>query len=130
MRYTHNFTGAKHQIRLLENALSSLLLCESTLQHYQPQTELREGSDSGEDSQRERVGNAAESGEGESGEEGEEVEGGGKKEGGVVEGEREGGVVEGGGVADSEQRDPLVSLVLCRLLSILKQLVATAMQKR
>lgn len=46
-------TGVKHQIKLLENALSSLLLCESALEHYQSQDESTQTSDKGEDSPKE-----------------------------------------------------------------------------
>ena len=46
-------TGVKHQIKLLENALSSLLLCESALKHYHPQDESKQTLDEGEDSPKE-----------------------------------------------------------------------------
>ena len=126
--HTCNFAGAKHQTKLLENALSSLLLCESALQHYQPQAELGQASDSGEDSQSEGVGNVIASGKGK--ENTEECEG--ETEGGGVEGAREGGRVEGEreGSEAGKPCDPLVLLVLRRLLGVLKQLVAAAMQKR
>ena len=113
VRYTCNFTGAKHQMKLLENALSSLLLCESALQHYQPQVEQGQASDSGEDSQSEGVGNVTASGKSEE-----------------CEREREGGGVKGGSEGSGAEEDPLVLLILRRLLGVLKQLVAAAMQKR
>ena len=123
-----NFAGAKHQVKLLENALSSLLLCESALQHHQPQAELGQASDSGEDSQSGGVGSVTTSGKGKKSIE--ECEG--ETEGDEVEGEREGGRVEGKreGSEAGKPCDPLVLLVLRRLLGVLKQLVAAAMQKR
>lgn len=90
-------------MKLLENALSSLLLCESTLQHHQPQHEAKQTSDEVEDSLKENMATR------ESGESVNEV----REE--AVEG---------------EESDALVSLVLHRLLGVLKQLVAAAMKKR
>ena len=56
-------TGVKHQIKLLENALSSLLLCESALEHYHPQDESKQTLDEGEDSPKETINSDEKCGE-------------------------------------------------------------------
>ena len=85
----------KHQLKLLESALSSLLQCESVLQYYQSQTDAPQKNRETDNTHKGAAGSSSDS-------------------------DRD----EGGG--EEQCNNGLVSLLLNRLLGVLKQLVHVA----
>ena len=108
------YPAVRHQVKWLENALSCLLLCESTLQHYQSQQDKTKET-SGEDGEE-----GSKQSHGESREDVDRESRGRESRGGQSEEDED----------EEEECDPLISLLLRRLLGVLKQLVASAMKKR
>ena len=118
--HTFSVTGARLQLKLLENALLSLLQCESILHYYSLQSETAKScEDHSTQPNTERPGNDSTrstcTSEGCSDDDDRSAVGGGSQDDASLR---------------EEESDAIVSLLLQRLLNVLKQLVAIAMKKR